>query len=426
MKFQDFQKTKRYLKKYLFWVILILPSRVLLRVLGKKKSASFRSLYRVNTLIIRGDVSAVQGYQQSHVDQIIHRFASYLNCNPKQLVLSGSGGASLQASIRSFQSGIGSLCEISNNTCTAAAQAVIATGSIPLLMPLNPNNLENLWDVSDSESGRKIDRIRISTIFAGRRQLPAIPIKRPPFIIEDSCLYFPPKPNQANFNCKDSDVVIFSFGFSKPISVGEGSLILCESEELALEIRSLLNWGESSLVGHRDLTKPAWNGRFPSYSLELASSLLKHHMLYNDLAHNRLYKLLESLQYLTGNLVFPKLEIVQSLDLSRSFNLIFSQDTSIDFVRRLKGDLLSENFNLLAPIFDNLNDMQFFKNGNYHSWLKFDPELFDEVERNYSKKFLSKNDLTNFIITLPSADLTIKRRFDTLIRTLSRSAISRR
>jgi dTDP-4-amino-4,6-dideoxygalactose transaminase len=69
----------------------------------------------------------------------------------------------------------------------------------------------------------------------------------------------------------DKSAVVFSLHATKILGCGEGGLVVCGSRELAVEVRSIINFG---FGGHRESVRPGFNGKMPEISAAWALAAL--------------------------------------------------------------------------------------------------------------------------------------------------------
>lgn len=69
----------------------------------------------------------------------------------------------------------------------------------------------------------------------------------------------------------DSSAVVFSLHATKILGCGEGGLVVCGSRELAVQVRSIINFG---FGGHRESLRSGFNGKMPEISAAWALAAL--------------------------------------------------------------------------------------------------------------------------------------------------------
>jgi dTDP-4-amino-4,6-dideoxygalactose transaminase len=233
----------------------------------------------------------VEGPDESFVRRAEDRFANLLGF--KYAIATGSGGISIQLALRALDLPSGSNVAIQHDTCVATAEAVIAASLTPLFIKTYPNSFRmDLQDLTNQLENFQVAAIIATHLAGGAENITEMQILADKFaipLLEDSCLSLIPS-RESKF--AKPNLKIISFGFSKPISVGEGGIILTDNKPLATKISELRHWGTNPLEGRdNDLKIPSWNGRISYLLLELAVSKIETYMLSREILLKRISKI---------------------------------------------------------------------------------------------------------------------------------------
>ncbi len=234
-----------------------IPLKFAIRTIGETRSVPLiKVLLNYAALILDGDLSTVSPRNASKIEKYQHDLAKYLNV--KNTFLVTNGGTAIQIAIRSLNLPKGSKILIQDQTCSAAYQSILASGCIPVIVKRSQQGFG--FSISDLKSKLTGDTECIIFTHLGgvREDVNNVMMEIGRYIptIEDSCLYFGPYAS-----APETDIQIYSFGFSKPMSAGEGGLISTNKSNLAERISFLRNWGKYPDASDSSLTVPSWNAR---------------------------------------------------------------------------------------------------------------------------------------------------------------------
>jgi dTDP-4-amino-4,6-dideoxygalactose transaminase len=199
-------------------------------------------------------------------------------------------------------------------------------------------------------------------------------------------------------------IEIISFGFSKPISVGEGAVIFTNDKLLATELRALRHWGtdpnSNSVV---DLVKASWNGRITYLQLAIASSKINQYKLKRRLLMRRI----KAINILTKKLGVPfSLYTGAAEEITQcGFNsIVFKFDKGLSQAERLRilNALRSHKFRFKTTFFPSIPTFPIFQ--EIDSLARLVP--LDVYKSNYHRIYQDKTtiDLVEFF-SLEEKDL---------------------
>ena len=234
-----------------------IPFKFAVRTIGETRSVPLiRVLFTYAALILDGDLSTVSPRNSLKIDKCQEKLAKYLNVRNAFLVT--NGGTAIQIAIRSLNLPKGSKILIQDQTCSAAYQSILASDCVPVIVNRSQNGFG--FSVKDLKSKFSDDiKCIIFTHLGGvREDIKSVLMELDHYVptIEDSCLYFAPYTS-----VPETDIQIYSFGFSKPMSAGEGGLISTDKINFAERISFLRNWGKFPDVSDSLLTVSSWNAR---------------------------------------------------------------------------------------------------------------------------------------------------------------------
>lgn len=156
-----------------------------------------------------------------------------------------SGTSALQASLMALNIGKGDEVLIPSFTFLATANAVVATGAIPVFVDIKKDNYT--MDPDDLEKkitakSKAIIPVHLYGHVADMKQIMEIASKNSLYVIEDACQSL-----GSTINGKQTgsfgDTGCFSFYASKVITSGEGGAVTTNNRELADKIRMIRNHG---------------------------------------------------------------------------------------------------------------------------------------------------------------------------------------
>jgi dTDP-4-amino-4,6-dideoxygalactose transaminase len=272
---------------------VIFPIRLNYLLFGRQGRASASEMFTGSSIILRQRYSIVEGSAENFVSKKERKFASLLGYD--FAIACGSGGVAIQLSLRALNLDHGDKVAVQHNTCVATAQAILAAQLIPIFVKTEPGSF--LLDKDDLQKQIQEHNVKviIATHLAGGvediENLVNYGNKLGVSVIEDSCLSLVPSPSKQCF----AKLAIISFGFSKPISVGEGAVIFTNDKLLASELKALRHWGlDPATNNDADLLKASWNGRITYLQLAIATSKIKHYKLKRKILLRRI-RILEDL-----------------------------------------------------------------------------------------------------------------------------------
>jgi len=174
-----------------------------------------------------------------------------------------SATAGLHLALEALGVGPGDEVLVPTWTFTATAEVVRYLGAQPVLVDVDPVTLNLDLDAAEQAvtartkavmpvhfAGLGVDRVRLSA-FAGRHGLA---------VVEDAAHAFPCVSGGLPVGTGTSDVVVFSFYATKPMTTGEGGMVVTRDAALAARMRTMRLHGISRDVFNRyRSTSPAWH-----------------------------------------------------------------------------------------------------------------------------------------------------------------------
>jgi dTDP-4-amino-4,6-dideoxygalactose transaminase len=375
------------LNRYIVRVIkLFLTPRLNLFFFGKQNRASLKETLTGVYNITRLRYSIVEGPDESFVRRAEDRFANLLGF--KYAIATGSGGISIQLALRALDLPSGSNVAIQHDTCVATAEAVIAASLTPLFIKTYPNSFRmDLQDLTNQLENFQVAAIIATHLAGGAENITEMQILADKFaipLLEDSCLSLIPS-RESKF--AKPNLKIISFGFSKPISVGEGGIILTDNKPLATKISELRHWGTNPLEGRdNDLKIPSWNGRISYLLLELAVSKIETYMLSREILLKRISKIQETFNRHNLPIEIYRGSAAHFQDCG--FNIItfqFLESVEILDVLALRHLLTKNGFSLIDPTFPSIPNMTLFSQKNWEKYFLY-PDQYNYTQ-NYSREY---------------------------------------
>ncbi len=375
---------------------LLLTPRLNLFFFGKSNRASLSEILHGVYLIGRQRYSIVEGSSESFVARYEKPFANLLGFD--YAVSTGSGGMAIQLALRGLDLPAGSCVAVQHDTCVASAQAIIAANLNPIFVKTCLDTFTmDLLDLKKLIEEFQLSAV-IGTHLAGGieniAELKVITDKYGISLIEDSCLSLVPTDNSKRAYPL---VTILSFGFSKPISVGEGGILLTDNHSLATKIQELRHWGTNPREGRlQDLKTPSWNGRASFLLLALAVSKIPNFL------HSRksLLRRISSVQRILEENNKPMAVYrgsAKSLQECGFDNVTFrfaETASSLD-ISNLKSKLLENGFELIEPTFPSIPRMTLFSESNWKKY--FFPNDKHDFSINYLREYDSPSKLSRFL-----------------------------
>jgi dTDP-4-amino-4,6-dideoxygalactose transaminase len=369
---------------------------------GRQGRASISEILTGIYVILRQRYSIVEGNSENFVSPREKKFANLLGYD--FAIACGSGGVAIQLSLRALNLNYGDKVAVQHNTCVATAQAILAADLVPIFIKTLPGTfLLDKEDLRKQVQGHNVKTI-IATHLSGGiediENLIKIGNELGVPLIEDACLSLVPSRVKKCF----AKIEIISFGFSKPISVGEGAVIFTNDKLLATELRALRHWGtdpnSNSVV---DLVKASWNGRITYLQLAIASSKINQYKLKRRLLMRRI----KAINILTKKLGVPfSLYTGAAEEITQcGFNsIVFKFDKGLSQAERLRilNALRSHKFRFKTTFFPSIPTFPIFQ--EIDSLARLVP--LDVYKSNYHRIYQDKTtiDLVEFF-SLEEKDL---------------------
>ncbi len=261
----------QYIRNLGRYLVALLPLKLASITIGETRQLPLlRTTFITLKIILNGDFSVVSPKNATILKKNEFKMSKYLNV--RHAYFATNGGTALQLALRALGLEPGSKVLIQNGTCAAAYQSILGAGCIPVLVSMDEQTLG--FDLQDFKVKFRSDiKCVVITHLGGIREdikavMDVVDGRAP--TLEDSCLYFAPYYSEPL-----TDIQVFSFGFSKPISSGEGALITTNKDVIAEKIARLRNWGKYPEESDEFATVPAWNSRPFLLSAIYASQQIK-------------------------------------------------------------------------------------------------------------------------------------------------------
>jgi dTDP-4-amino-4,6-dideoxygalactose transaminase len=207
--------------------------------------------------------------------QFEHDFAAYLNAAAGTDEGSGAGtGTALHAiSVNSATAGLHLALEglgigpgdeviVPTMTFTATAEVVRYLGAQPVLVDVDPRDMNIALDAVEAAitpRTRAIMPVHYAGLACDMDALLALARRHGLRVVEDAAHAFPTRYRGRLVGTLDSDVTVFSFYANKTMTTGEGGMVVTRNAELARRVRLMRIHGISQDAFHRYVSRtPAW------------------------------------------------------------------------------------------------------------------------------------------------------------------------
>jgi len=181
----------------------------------------------------------------------------------KYAVACANGTDALQLALRACGIERGHRVAIPNLTFWATFEAVVNVGATPVLLDINPDDLQmDLDELLRAHHSRRFDAVILVHLFgwcSGRlSEFRGICRDKRITLIEDGAQSFGVQ-HEGQSVFADADVATISFHPAKVIGgIGDGGAVLTRSERIAKRVRALANHGRA---GHYEHAVVGWNSR---------------------------------------------------------------------------------------------------------------------------------------------------------------------
>ena len=224
------------------------------------------------------DPKAIQGDFEEHLNNVLFPTNEFIGGGPttqrfeaalaqkldaKYAVACANGTDALQLALRACGIERGHRVAIPNLTFWATFEAVVNVGATPVLLDINPDDLQmDLDELLRAHHSRRFDAVILVHLFgwcSGRlAEFRGVCRDKRITLIEDGAQAFGVQyEGQSVF--ADADVATISFHPAKAIGgIGDGGAVLTRSERIAKRVRALANHGRA---GHYEHAVVGWNSR---------------------------------------------------------------------------------------------------------------------------------------------------------------------
>lgn len=222
----------------------------------------------------------------------------------KEAVFFGSGGTAIFFGLRSCPIPPKSRIGVHSEVCSAVYQSIAAAGFTVVPLRINHETglicLESLEAVAPSLKALMI--VHHSGLNEDVRGIESVCRKSKILLIEDACLALGSKPQGFRLG-SFSEFVAVSFGFAKPVSIGEMGAILTDDKTKASELRRVRNWGGKDFYFDFDNPQTFFlNGRFVSTPLIGLNTKIKNYFKNLRIVRNRIQWCKD--KYINGKITF--------------------------------------------------------------------------------------------------------------------------
>jgi len=319
--------------------------------------------------------------------------------------------SALHLSLKSEGIGLGDEVIIPNITFVATANAVLYTGATPVLADVNYSDI-NISIKSIKENITKKTKAIIPVHFSGKScdmlNIKKLSKKHNLKIIEDCAHAIGTKFNKTHVG-NFGNTGCFSFYPTKNLTTFEGGMIITNSKEIAIKIRSMRNHGITKSLKERfskgypwdfDVSELGYNYRLDEIRSALGINQLKRLKKMNTLRQNASNYYTENLKNVNGIETFDD-------------NNLKNNSCHLYVIKILKDFNLTRN-----NLFRHLLKHGIRTSVHYKPLDKFN--FYKSKSKIYSSLTVS-NDLYEKIISLPLFPQITKRELDLVINTIKQS-----
>lgn len=207
----------------------------------------------------------------THVRQFETELANYLRVSENRMVVVDHGQSALVLALKQLPIPLGSYVVVPDLTFTGTVSAVLAAGHVPVLGPVDSDSLMLTCETLDVARRQYDVKAAIAVEYVGlpcdRYALSDYCRLHDIQLIYDSAAAFGAELNRdgvesgtAGFVAPDCHFYCYSFHATKPLTAVEGGAVFCPSDDAAVALREMRNFGislENRLVTNR----PGFNAK---------------------------------------------------------------------------------------------------------------------------------------------------------------------
>ena len=194
--------------------------------------------------------------------QFEHDFAAYLGQEDLQAISVNSATAGLHLALEGLGIGPGDEVIVPTMTFTATAEVVRYLGAQPVLVDIDPDDMNISLDAVEAEitpRTRAIMPVHYAGLACDMDGLLALARRHDLRVVEDAAHAFPTRYRGRLVGTLDSDATVFSFYANKTMTTGEGGMVVTRDPELARRVRLMRIHGISQDAFNRYVSRtPAW------------------------------------------------------------------------------------------------------------------------------------------------------------------------
>ncbi|MCK7592994.1 DegT/DnrJ/EryC1/StrS family aminotransferase [Pseudomarimonas salicorniae] len=188
-----------------------------------------------------------------------------------------SGTMALQIALEALGIGPGDEVIVPAYTFVGPVNAILGAGAHPVLVDVDPVTLNIDPDSVDAVVGPNTRAIMPVHLFGRPAPMPALQVIAEGHrlrVVDDACEAAGARDESGPVG-RHGDIACFAFYPNKPVSVGEGGMLVMDDPDLVLRARQLRNQGNDPLSGTAIVDRPGHSARLSEWHAALGMVQLK-------------------------------------------------------------------------------------------------------------------------------------------------------